>query len=105
MFTALRWVGGHVAGFYAAVGVFLISAVVLIVLAGLIFAKIADDVMEGSTQAFDDAVEELATALTEHEELIAREVLATTVERTPTGGTHTDPDLGLTFSVERRTTD
>jgi undecaprenyl-diphosphatase len=56
MFRVLRWIGGHVAGFYAAVGVFLIAAVALIVIAGLLFAKIADDVMEGSTQAFDDAV-------------------------------------------------
>ena len=32
------------------------AAVALIVIAGLLFAKIADDVMEGSTQAFDDAV-------------------------------------------------
>ena len=67
--------------------------------------EVSDRITLRWTPLEGEAGEELATALTEHEELIAREVLATTVERTSAGGTHTDPDLGLAFSVERRTTD
>ncbi len=52
----LRWIGQHVRGFYSAVGLFLVAGIALILLAGLLFAKPADDVMEGETQAFDDAV-------------------------------------------------
>ncbi|WP_460816326.1 isoleucine--tRNA ligase [Nocardioides korecus] len=55
---------------------------------------------------------ELAEALEEHVDLVAREVLATTVERVSVdgpgaagadGATHRDEDLGLAFSVERVT--
>jgi len=49
------------------------------------------------------ATGELAAALEEHEELVAREVLATTVERpeTPDGLAHGDAELGVVFSVAR----
>ena len=50
------------------------------------------------------AGDELAAALEEHVELVAREVLATTVEHVDGAGlTHRDDDLGLAFSVERVT--
>lgn len=51
-----RWIGQHVRGFYSAVGLFLVAGVALILAAGLLFAELADRVMEGETQAFDDAV-------------------------------------------------
>ena len=54
----LRWIGQHVAGFYAAVGVFLLVGIALIVVCGLLFAKLADEVVEGETHAFDVAVME-----------------------------------------------
>lgn len=52
----LRWIGQHVRGFYSAVGLFLVAGLAVILLAGLLFAKVANDVMEGETQAFDEAV-------------------------------------------------
>ena len=45
---------------------------------------------------------ELADALREHSDAVAKEVLAVQVsEGEPTGDVHRDPDLGLTFAVER----
>ncbi len=52
----LRWIGRNVRGFYGAVGVFLIVGVVLILIAGFGFAHLAEEVMEGETQAFDHSV-------------------------------------------------
>jgi undecaprenyl-diphosphatase len=56
MFGLFRWVGEHVRGFHAAVGALLIAGVVVIVLCVAFFAMLADEVMEGGTQKFDDAV-------------------------------------------------
>ncbi len=50
-----------------------------------------------------DAAEEVRAAVEEHRELIAREVLASTVAESedPHGLEHTDTDLGLAFTVYR----
>ncbi|HEX8693987.1 MAG TPA: phosphatase PAP2 family protein [Longimicrobium sp.] len=56
LFGFLRWIAGHVSGFYAAIGVFLIAAVVVILIAVFGFAELAMNVAEGETQAFDDSV-------------------------------------------------
>lgn len=55
-FPVLSWIGRHVRGFYAAVGTFLIALVAVLVLGGVLFAKLADGVMEGETHAFDMAI-------------------------------------------------
>ncbi|HEX2205113.1 MAG TPA: phosphatase PAP2 family protein [Longimicrobium sp.] len=52
----LRWVGGHVRGFYAAVGVFLVAGIVIVLGAALGFAALADSVVEGETLAVDRAI-------------------------------------------------
>ena len=54
--AVFRWVGLHVRGFYGAVGVFLIVGVLLILVTGILFAYLAEEMMEGETQAFDHAV-------------------------------------------------
>jgi undecaprenyl-diphosphatase len=54
--AVLRWVGLNVKGFYGAVGVFLIIGLVLILIAGVAFAHLAEEVAEGETQAFDHSV-------------------------------------------------
>lgn len=56
MFGLFRWVGEHARGFYAAVGVLLIAGLAVIVICVAFFAMLADEVMEGGTQRFDDAV-------------------------------------------------
>ena len=54
--SVFRMVGEHVRGFYSAVGALLLVGIGLMVLAGVGFAALADEVMEGGTQRFDDAV-------------------------------------------------
>lgn len=56
LYTLLRWIGRHVRGFYAAVGVFLALGFALAVSALLLFAWVASEVEEGETQHFDEAV-------------------------------------------------
>lgn len=56
LFTTLRWIGRHVRGFYAAVGAFLLIGLVLALAGTAVFALLAEQVMEGGTQRFDNAV-------------------------------------------------
>lgn len=56
LFRLLRFIGRHVEGFYAAVGVFLFTGLALVTLAAAAFAQLAEAVVEGQTQAFDDAI-------------------------------------------------
>ncbi len=54
-FGALRWIGLHVRGFYAAVGVALAASAILLVALLLAFAELGELVREGRTQRFDEA--------------------------------------------------
>jgi undecaprenyl-diphosphatase len=56
MFALFRLVGENIRGFYAAVGVLLVGGLALIVACVTFFALLADEVMEGGTQQFDNAV-------------------------------------------------
>ena len=55
VYGALRWIGGHVRGFYAAVGLFLVLGFGLAAAALALFAAVARGVAAGATQRFDDA--------------------------------------------------
>ena len=77
VWPVLRWIGHHVRGFHAAVGTFMIVGVLLIIGCALLFAELAEDVMEGQTQAFDRAVLEwLNQQATPQLTLLALEVTA-----------------------------
>jgi undecaprenyl-diphosphatase len=54
----LRWIGDHVRGFHAAVGVYLLAGTAMIVAALLGFVALADAMLRGRTEAFDYAVME-----------------------------------------------
>ncbi|HYJ78379.1 MAG TPA: phosphatase PAP2 family protein [Longimicrobiaceae bacterium] len=56
LFGVLRWIAGHVRGFYAALGVFLVVALAAILLGVVAFLKLAGWMVEGETLAFDNAV-------------------------------------------------
>lgn len=56
VFRLLRLIGRHVQGFYAAVGVFLIIGLGLVMLAAAVFAQIAQAMVRGQTQAFDNGI-------------------------------------------------
>jgi len=56
MFAVFRLVADHVRGFHAAVGALLVAGLAVIVICVGFFAMLADEVMEGGTQKFDDAV-------------------------------------------------
>ena len=56
VYGELRWIGGHVRGFHAAVGLFLLGGLVLSTAALLLLLGIARLVGGGATQAFDEAV-------------------------------------------------
>lgn len=56
LFGLLRLIGDHVQGFYAAVGVFLVAGLVVVTLAAAGFAVIAQAMVAGRTQQFDDAI-------------------------------------------------
>jgi undecaprenyl-diphosphatase len=56
LYRGLRLSIGRVKNFRAAVGVFLIVGAIIAVLGTAVFARIADFVREGATQAFDDRV-------------------------------------------------
>jgi undecaprenyl-diphosphatase len=56
LFRLLRLIGGHVQGFYAAVGIFLVIGLVVVTLGAAVFAGIARAVVRGQTQQFDEAI-------------------------------------------------
>jgi len=56
VFRLLRLIGRHVQGFYAAVGVFLFAGLAVVTLAAAAFAQLAEAMVEGQTQAFDEAI-------------------------------------------------
>lgn len=64
MYGAIRWIGGHVRGFYTAVGLFLVLGLAVAALAAGLFALIADALSAGATNAFDQAVVEWTRART-----------------------------------------
>jgi undecaprenyl-diphosphatase len=56
LFGLLRLIGRHVQGFHAAVGIFLFIGLAVITLAAAAFAMLAHAMVEGQTQAMDDAI-------------------------------------------------
>ena len=50
------WLGQHVRGLHAALGIYLVAGFSVLLAATALFAWIADEVGEGGTQRFDDAV-------------------------------------------------
>lgn len=64
LYRTIRWIGGHVRGLYAAVGVFLVVGLGLAMLAAGLFALVAEGMVGGATQAFDQAVVEWIRART-----------------------------------------
>ena len=56
LYRLLRWIGGHVSGFYAAVGLFLTIGLGLSLGAIALFAALARWVSGGTVQRLDDAV-------------------------------------------------
>lgn len=56
VYGTLRWIRGHVRGFYAAVGLFLVLGLALSAAAIGLFALLAMWMAGGATQRFDDAV-------------------------------------------------
>ena len=55
-YRALRWIGGHVRDFYAAVGVFLLLGLGLSAGALALFALVAERMAAGATARFDEGV-------------------------------------------------
>ena len=56
IFKGLRRIGPHAQTFYGTVGIFLVAGAVIAAVATMGFAKLAKQVLAGSTQAFDVAV-------------------------------------------------
>jgi len=56
LFGFLRWIGRYVRGFHGAVGTFLAAGFGVSLLLVLAFAELAEEVMQGETRAFDEAV-------------------------------------------------
>jgi undecaprenyl-diphosphatase len=56
LFKTLRFIGRHVRNVYAVVGIFILLGTAVALLATWIFVKLAGEVREGETQAFDVAV-------------------------------------------------
>jgi undecaprenyl-diphosphatase len=56
LFRLLRLIGRNVQGFYGAVGVFLFVGLAAVTLAAAAFAQIAQAVVRGQTQQFDEAI-------------------------------------------------
>jgi undecaprenyl-diphosphatase len=56
VFHGLRRVGVHAETFYGAVGIFLVVGAVIAIVATLSFAELAEHVLAGSTQPFDEVV-------------------------------------------------
>lgn len=55
LYSLLRWIGGHVRGFYAAVGIFLALGLALSAAAAAAFGLLARALAGGTTTAFDEA--------------------------------------------------
>jgi undecaprenyl-diphosphatase len=56
LYTALRAIGRHANSFYAALGIYLVSGIVIAIVCTLIFVELASHVQSGATQTFDDNV-------------------------------------------------
>lgn len=56
LYRLLRWIGNHVEGFYRAVGVFLIIGLLVVMVAALGFATLAERVMAGDTLHADETI-------------------------------------------------
>jgi undecaprenyl-diphosphatase len=56
MFALFRLIAEHARGFHAAVGALLLAGLAIILVCVTFFAMLADEVMEGGTQRFDDSV-------------------------------------------------
>src|SRR3954468_6675452 len=56
LYSVFRLVAENVRGFHAAVGALLVAGLAVIVICVGFFAMLADEVMEGGTQTFDNAV-------------------------------------------------
>lgn len=55
-FRTLRWIGGHVRGFYGAIGTFLVLGLAMVLVGIFLFAQLAEWMAAGATQRFDDRV-------------------------------------------------
>ncbi len=55
-YEILRWIARHVRGFHSAVGLFLSVGFVIALAAVGLFAGLAEEVLKGATQRFDDSV-------------------------------------------------
>lgn len=64
LYGVIRWIGGHVRGFYAAVGLFLLIGLALSALAAASFGLLARALAGGTTTAFDEAAVAWARANT-----------------------------------------
>lgn len=64
MFGVIRWIGGHVRGFYAAIGLFLVLGLALSAAAAAGFGLLARALAGGTTTAFDEAAVAWARANT-----------------------------------------
>src|SRR5687767_5584778 len=56
LYRLLRWIGAHVQGFYKAVGVFLVIGLVVVMIAAIGFATLAERVMAGDTLRADETI-------------------------------------------------
>lgn len=56
LYRLLRWIGNHVEGFYRAVGMFLIIGLVVVMVAAIGFAALAERVMAGDTLHVDESI-------------------------------------------------
>ncbi|HEX8391903.1 MAG TPA: phosphatase PAP2 family protein [Longimicrobium sp.] len=56
LFALLRWIGRHVQGFRAALGVFLALGLTVVLVGSIAFATLANRVMAGRTQQVDEAI-------------------------------------------------
>src|SRR5687767_5991114 len=56
LYRLLRWIGAHVQGFYKAVGVFLVIGLVVVLVAAVGFATLAERVMAGDTLHMDESI-------------------------------------------------
>lgn len=56
LYRLLRWIGAHVQGFYRAVGVFLVIGLIVVLVAAIGFATLAERVMAGDTLHADESI-------------------------------------------------
>ena len=55
LYSTLSWIARHVRGFYPALAAFMTLSFIVAAVAIAIFAQLADEVLEGDTQGFDEA--------------------------------------------------